>query len=571
MRARFPDGTRSRAVYCSVCTASGRTCVHPLCTNTCVPAFPKDKSPSYCAEHYANSQTSSFRLWPLCSYGVHGCVHLSEHARAGSCRLCAQNIFPCPNVIRGCSGRVRSLDAKPPHVVGLCVGADGAPCPFASVLPPVPSAVSSTAHLCARPKCACLNYPICKNDQMRARLPDGTRPRAVYCSACSASAQSCVHPLCTNTCVPPFPKDKSPSYCAEHYANSQTSSCRLWPLCSYGVHGCFHLSEHARGGSCHLCAQNIFPCPNVIHGCSGRVRSPDAKPPDVDGLCGGADGAGCQFASALPSVPPVDSSTIHLSRPSALSCVAPCAVAVAEEVRPTKEYVLSPTTAVVPSPSANSSRVNGVNPTCRPRHACVNYPICKNNQYQFGPRTDRSRSAYCATCYKSDRICTHPVCESKCVPAFKKDSAPAYCVVHYADVCHEALRAWPLCSNTLLGCRLLAVQPAGGKCRVCEHKYLPCAFATLGCSARSRPVGARGQRVLPACGSAASGMCPYDPAAPRKCQIPTCSSLCDTSSSVVCAACHNGCTPCPKLCGQCTAPAIAPCKYRKAGLTQTLA
>ena len=129
-----------------------------------------------------------------------------------------------------------------------------------------------------------------------------------------------------------------------------------------------------------------------------------------------------------------------------------------------------------------------------PRHACSNFPLCKrarkgsivkSAQVDDPTLHEESVSAllgHCGIC-QSSRPCSVPGCVCKCAPSFRRGSAPAFCTVHYGDMCTNVGREWARCSNADQGCKQLALKSTSGKCHACSEGFVPCRHACLGCSA----------------------------------------------------------------------------------------
>ena len=101
-----------RLPFCGTCTASDRFCSHPDCTFPVVPAFKKDKTPSFCSILYADPAHASSRCWNLCNNAALGCRLLSTEMSRGSCHPCRAGEYPCKHAFAGCPLHVRGKDCS---------------------------------------------------------------------------------------------------------------------------------------------------------------------------------------------------------------------------------------------------------------------------------------------------------------------------------------------------------------------------------------------------------------------------------------------------------------------------
>ena len=159
----------------------------------------------------------------------------------------------------------------------------------------------------------------------------------------------------------------------------------------------------------------------------------------------------------------------------------------------------------------------------RPKHACLNYPICKKPQLHTRD-TDKTRVRlpHCKTCHSSSQTCAHPNCVDKPPPPRRNEPAPCLCAEHYRDPCHAQNRTWALCSNATIACRHLSMEPSRGKCYACANNMLPCVNAPLGCPHHVRYASKPASRLLQPCTTHASTLCPYDPTKKSSCKTPHC-------------------------------------------------
>ena len=89
-----------------------------------------------------------------------------------------------------------------------------------------------------RPKCSCLNFPICLQSQKqifssRPLGPQTKSARSPYCASCASQdgAPSCQHPFCTRLPAPYSKSKNTHGLCSLHVADPGHASLREWPLC----------------------------------------------------------------------------------------------------------------------------------------------------------------------------------------------------------------------------------------------------------------------------------------------------------------------------------------------------
>ena len=187
--------------------------------------------------------------------------------------------------------------------------------------------------------------------------------------------------------------------------------------------------------------------------------------------------------------------------------------------------------------------------THRPKSVCANFPLCREIQYQ--PRKShevRTRSDYCSACCFSRPACAYPGCVGRAVPG-RGRYVTTLCASHYRDPCNSS-RAWPLCSNSKIGCLQLSETSKLGKCFACSQGNLPCLHSLRGCAAHLRGSTSHSISTRKSCGCRAQPLCIYDPLNTSTCASPRCALPVMLATAPLCSDCASGTLPCKNNCSR---------------------